>query len=188
MTARSLLLLALLSAAFGVGSDVLRGQFTRRMDTVPPSGAVQAGHYLASTALSGAELSVFVLLSTAYARQCGRYKAWFAGRGKRYGTAMIVGVFAFTIPPFCGAVMLWLQPNWHLLERAALSMRDHNVWVRCLAVYCVSVPSYYLIAYFVGRRDHAPRCLKCGYNLTGLTEDRCPECGESSLAETTLDR
>lgn len=28
------------------------------------------------------------------------------------------------------------------------------------------------------------RCEKCGYNLTGLTEDRCPECGKSFAAAT----
>ena len=29
-----------------------------------------------------------------------------------------------------------------------------------------------------GRRvDRAPHCRKCGYNLTGLTSNRCPECG-----------
>lgn len=26
------------------------------------------------------------------------------------------------------------------------------------------------------RSDTIPRCRKCGYNLTGLTEARCPEC------------
>jgi predicted RNA-binding Zn-ribbon protein involved in translation (DUF1610 family) len=25
--------------------------------------------------------------------------------------------------------------------------------------------------------EFVPRCAKCGYNLTGLTENRCPECG-----------
>lgn len=25
--------------------------------------------------------------------------------------------------------------------------------------------------------DGAPHCAKCAYNLTGLTSDRCPECG-----------
>jgi len=27
------------------------------------------------------------------------------------------------------------------------------------------------------REEFVPRCAKCGYNLTGLTENRCPECG-----------
>jgi hypothetical protein len=28
------------------------------------------------------------------------------------------------------------------------------------------------------RRGRSPRCSKCGYMLVGLTERRCPECGE----------
>ena len=27
-------------------------------------------------------------------------------------------------------------------------------------------------------RDHETRCRKCGYILKGITEPRCPECGE----------
>ncbi len=29
----------------------------------------------------------------------------------------------------------------------------------------------------IARSQRLPRCLKCGYDLTGLTSDRCPECG-----------
>jgi len=29
------------------------------------------------------------------------------------------------------------------------------------------------------RRRRQGQCLNCGYNLTGLTEPRCPECGNS---------
>lgn len=31
--------------------------------------------------------------------------------------------------------------------------------------------------------ERAPRCLRCGYNLTGLTSPRCPECGEPFEAD-----
>ena len=44
---------------------------------------------------------------------------------------------------------------------------------------------YPLIAYMRGpvrhrRRRKRNQCIHCGYNLTGLTEPRCPECGEQS--------
>lgn len=29
------------------------------------------------------------------------------------------------------------------------------------------------------KRDRLPMCLKCGYNLRGITSERCPECGWS---------
>ncbi len=36
--------------------------------------------------------------------------------------------------------------------------------------------------------DEGRRCQKCGYNLTGLTEPRCPECGlYQSIWSETLD-
>ena len=31
--------------------------------------------------------------------------------------------------------------------------------------------------------DDGTRCLNCDYNLTGLTEPRCPECGQPFEAE-----
>lgn len=34
--------------------------------------------------------------------------------------------------------------------------------------------------------DTGMRCEKCGYNLTGLTENRCPECGNSFAAATSF--
>lgn len=33
-----------------------------------------------------------------------------------------------------------------------------------------------------------PRCESCGYNLTGLTEQRCPECGRAFDLEAMRDR
>ncbi|MCG8405522.1 MAG: transposase [Phycisphaerales bacterium] len=31
-----------------------------------------------------------------------------------------------------------------------------------------------------------PHCLMCGYNLTGLSSERCPECGETLDADMIL--
>ena len=37
-------------------------------------------------------------------------------------------------------------------------------------------------------KDSGKRCRKCQYNLTGVTESRCPECGESCLEGDVPDR
>ncbi len=51
-------------------------------------------------------------------------------------------------------------------------------------VVALSVTFYASIGFLVARRgspkgtrNDGPRCGACGYNLTGLTEPRCPECG-----------
>ena len=53
------------------------------------------------------------------------------------------------------------------------------------------VPTVLLVAYLrrSRRRAQAGTCLHCGYDLRGITSDRCPECGrlvpDSSTAEPT---
>src|SRR5687768_2249915 len=41
------------------------------------------------------------------------------------------------------------------------------------------------LAYFPRRRGDTPHCRKCGYTLTGLSSERCPECGQA-LSEDTI--
>ncbi len=41
----------------------------------------------------------------------------------------------------------------------------------------VAVPT--LIVWRFGRKPVKPGHCRCGYNLTGLTEARCPECGQA---------
>jgi hypothetical protein len=36
---------------------------------------------------------------------------------------------------------------------------------------------------WMSRPVHPPRCLNCGYNLSGLTHCRCPECGSEFRLE-----
>ena len=44
------------------------------------------------------------------------------------------------------------------------------------AVACVAF-GLYLIVTSRRKVEPGPRCGQCGYNLTGATENRCPECG-----------
>jgi len=47
------------------------------------------------------------------------------------------------------------------------------LFVLCVVVYVVN----YVETYKADRYDET-RCRKCGYILRGITEPRCPECGE----------
>lgn len=42
-----------------------------------------------------------------------------------------------------------------------------------IGLFCI------LAALFPRRRGDAPHCRKCGYNLTGISSQRCPECGQT---------
>ena len=42
------------------------------------------------------------------------------------------------------------------------------------------------LAYFPRRRGDTPHCRKCNYTLTGLSSERCPECGEVLNEETIV--
>ena len=42
----------------------------------------------------------------------------------------------------------------------------------------VAALTYPFIVYLSRDRDDETRCRKCGYILRGITEPRCPECGE----------
>ncbi len=57
----------------------------------------------------------------------------------------------------------------------------------------LSLPFWFVLAAFGGypgyamiyrrvvmHRRRRNQCTACGYNLTGLTSDRCPECGEAA--------
>lgn len=58
------------------------------------------------------------------------------------------------------------------------------IWA--LVVLLGSCPSVAIIRGPLRRYRRLPKglCLKCGYNLTGLPEPRCPECGEAVLSAT----
>jgi hypothetical protein len=70
-----------------------------------------------------------------------------------------------------------------------------GVFILIILAMCVFVPlALSPIAFLIWRNGKrvawrrfmqtSPKCLRCGYDMTGLTEARCPECG----AEYTLDQ
>ena len=64
------------------------------------------------------------------------------------------------------------------------SVTDSRFWafIDAVALAILAAPGIVLAALVYawrhGERDQHTRCGKCGYLLKGLTEPRCPECGE----------
>lgn len=85
-----------------------------------------------------------------------------------YNTLAEVGGSASSICEFQGLVF------YRLLWWGAIA----DVFVfggAILALYLVAVKARAVMRSW--RADGSPQCSCCGYNLTGLTSDRCPECG-----------
>ena len=59
-----------------------------------------------------------------------------------------------------------------------MAMVDMSASVSLVAIVFPSLGAVLLLLGLLGRRvGDAPHCQRCGYNLTGLTSNRCPECG-----------
>ena len=52
-----------------------------------------------------------------------------------------------------------------------------------LPIVIVAIPT--LLVWRFGPKPPKPGHCQCGYNLTGLTEARCPECGEAFNTESS---
>ena len=85
---------------------------------------------------------------------------------------------------------LWdvVCPTCHGVNESRYVRWPRNVFVGLLDLLCVlmiGIPLFKLerVCLRCGARFRSKRvrsyrvCWKCGYNLTGLTEPRCPECG-----------
>jgi hypothetical protein len=64
-----------------------------------------------------------------------------------------------------------MPDKWHATAAAVFAL---------LPVLLIGVLAYGLAGRPFSRRynDEETRCRKCGYNLRGISEPRCPECGE----------
>lgn len=76
----------------------------------------------------------------------------------------LAAVLAWVRVVFWSVLGLWSDPQIHLPCAVALSAAACLGWV---------------LTWLDARRgDYETRCRRCGYILRGLTEPRCPECGE----------
>jgi len=110
--------------------------------------------------------------------------------------ALVAGICAF---PLADSTFRSSYPTWiYSHEPTRWVLRTEPEWVGSRAwlendiVTCVKLAPVYalplavatLTAYIIASRrrvrpsDGIPRCARCGYNLSGLTATRCPECGD----------
>ena len=71
---------------------------------------------------------------------------------------------------------------WFFSSGAVPGLAPHG-WQFVRTPLCVTLSAaacFGWLLLFLGERrgDHETRCRKCGYILRGITEPRCPECGE----------
>jgi hypothetical protein len=86
--------------------------------------------------------------------------------------------------PWYGTFEVYRSPiyePWHILpvwHSAAPGLWSLKVPLHLSLLALLPVVVYPILPLVVGRnRQKRGWCVKCGYNLTGLTKPRCPECG-----------
>lgn len=74
------------------------------------------------------------------------------------------------------------NPNGGAAMMAIFALPDGLEWIcilsSCLLLIVGVAVLLVLLLWRQKKRDNATRCRKCGYILRGITEPRCPECGE----------
>ncbi len=90
-------------------------------------------------------------------------------------------------------VVDWTDPR-HLITMTGVTTIPSRRFAQApLWVPCVFFAAYPIIAFIRGtlrrrRRRKRGLCLSCGYNLTGLREPRCSECGREFVVTEARDR
>lgn len=95
------------------------------------------------------------------------------------GRTVVLWAILMLLPIVALAVGIWRQPMGPILE-PVLYLAPVVGWGLWMAV---TVRFWPMKPGARGQSDLSPRCLKCGYLLTGLRATRCPECGD----EPTID-
>lgn len=112
---------------------------------------------------------------------------FFDGVGGVLHALVCAGVFA-CFPPGPLRMLAWIPlpgviASWGIVAGADASWPGSGMSTSDAALVFVSVFNLILCPMFVLAAhnhavEHPPRCEACGYELTGLSTDRCPECGE----------
>ena len=75
------------------------------------------------------------------------------------------------------ALAFWLRSAYYFFTLGATRMSDWST-LGCV-VFSLSACVGWVLCVVIGlRADQYTRCRKCRYVLRGITEPRCPECGE----------
>ena len=92
------------------------------------------------------------------------FEVWFVARGRWDVIWHMVNAALTGSPRFKGH-------DWAWFVAATVAM---------LPGFLLAFATYGVLTRFLGSRtiDLETRCRKCGYILRGITEPRCPECGE----------
>ena len=100
--------------------------------------------------------------------------------------------FQSPIPPYCGGDWWWHCNR--LEHRFWFGSGVYFVWFHSppeliylraplwLPLLLISLPTGFLFWSDHRRRMRSDCCIKCGYNLTGNTSGKCPECGKTTAA------
>ena len=77
------------------------------------------------------------------------------------------------------ALLAWLDIwVWMFLPVGTFARQPQSQLQQAIAFSAFACVGWSLIVYTQQRGDYETRCRKCKYILKGLSEPRCPECGE----------
>jgi len=109
-------------------------------------------------------------------------------RRRRLILAVVVGVLVsaglgtFFAEPVASVIEDCLKSLGFRGRRIGLSPDYYYYYLVAFLIFVVFTPPGIIVALLIARRrgpgDDETRCRKCGYILRGISEPRCPECGE----------
>jgi hypothetical protein len=97
---------------------------------------------------------------------------------KRQRVVIWAGLAVFVLMALFPPVNLggWVYPIYAFIGSSYVSVLDYKRLLMQWTVVVVAVGTLFWV--FKAPWDGETRCRKCGYILRGISEPRCPECGE----------